>query len=298
MTVNPLALHALVVLRGTEENAWRNAVAATARAGFDMLEVPVRDPAAVPAMRLRTMLDDAGLGRVCLTALPPDADIAGGDPAAVGRGERHLNAVLDVAVTLGARYLGGVLYGTAGRHERAVPLAGRRACARALRRLADRASRHDITLGLEVVNRFETNFLTTAAAALEFADEIGAGNVGVHLDTFHMNIEESDPAGAVRSCGERLVYLHASESHRGRLGDGTVDFAAVFRAVAAMGYAGPVGFESFTASAAPRSLTASMGLWRDVWEDAPAVAAEAREFIARGLAEVRESVAPGGHTKG
>ncbi|TDE00207.1 sugar phosphate isomerase/epimerase family protein [Jiangella asiatica] len=277
--MNPLALHAMVFLRGGGPAAWERVVSATATAGFDLLEVPLRDPSAVDAPGLRTLLDDAGLGAVGLLAMPFDADVSSPDEAVAARGARLLDDALAVATSLGSPYLGGVLYGAAGRHDGPATTDDRRRSVAALRRLAGRAAAADVTIGLEVVNRYESNLINTASQALDLIDEIGADNVGVHLDTFHMNIEEADVAAAIRACGDRLVYVHASESNRGHLGRGSVDFDAVFGTLADVGYGGPVGFESFTAAAAPDALRRSMALWRDVWSDPDDLAAHARAFI-------------------
>ena len=118
-----------------------------------------------------------------------------------------------------------------------------------------------MVLGLEVVNRYETNLVNTAAQAVELIGEIGEANVKVHLDSYHMHIEEAglvhldsyhmhiEEAGlaqAVETAGSHLGYVHIGESHRGDLGTGNVDFDQLFRALAKQGYTGPITFESFS----------------------------------------------------
>ena len=75
-----------------------------------------------------------------------------------------------------------------------------------LRTVAALAADRGVTLGLEVVNRYETNVINTAAQGMALVDDIGAANVAVHLDTYHMNIEEVSMAAAVRACGSKLGY--------------------------------------------------------------------------------------------
>lgn len=288
---NPLGVHALVWRPDGTSSPWRRAVEGAAAAGFDLLEIPLRDPSAVAAAALRPQLQAAGLRPVCLLGLPFDADVSSTDPQVAGRGEHLLLAALDVTVELGASYLGGVLYSAAGKYDRPPSAAGRRSTVEVLGRLADKAAGVGVTVGLEVVNRYETNLVNTAAQALALIDEIGAANLVVHLDTYHANIEETDVAAAIRATDDRLGYLHASESNRGPLGHGSVDFPAVFSALAATGYTGPIGFEGFTAADAPPALVASMALWRDHWDDPYAVARSARHFITSGLAIARRGAA-------
>jgi L-ribulose-5-phosphate 3-epimerase UlaE len=109
-----------------------------------------------------------------------------------------------------------------------------------------RAADKGVVLGLEVVNRYETNLVNTAAQAVELIGEIGEANVKVHLDSYHMHIEEAGLAQAVETAGSHLGYVHIGESHRGDLGTGNVDFDQLFRALAKQGYTGPITFESFS----------------------------------------------------
>ena len=89
-----------------------------------------------------------------------------------------------------------------------------------------------------MVNRYETNILNTAAQGVEMCKRIGAPNVKVHLDVYHMNIEESDMASAIVETGPHLGYFHTGDSHRGYLGSGTIDLAGVFRALVRAKYGG------------------------------------------------------------
>ena len=117
-----------------------------------------------------------------------------------------------------------------------------------LQDLAKEAGNLEMTLGLEVCNRYETNVINTAADALRLADDIGADNVTIHLDTYHMNIEEDDFVRPVLLVGDRLGYVHVGESHRGYLGSGHLDFTAFFHALADINYTGPITFESFSSA--------------------------------------------------
>ena len=96
-----------------------------------------------------------------------------------------------------------------------------------------------MSLGLEICNRYETNVVNTAHDALALADDIGEDNVLIHLDTYHMNIEEDDLVRPVHEVGDRLGYVHIGENHRGYLGSGHLDLTGFFHALADIGYTGP-----------------------------------------------------------
>lgn len=278
--MNPLGVHGLVFVSGWSELESERAINAAADHGFQVIEIPLLDPAGIDPGRTRRQLERAGIDPVVWVGLDFANDVSSGDPELVARGEAHLNAALDAACDLGARMLTGVLYSALGRHSGPPTAAGRWNCIRVLRRIAERAAQSDITLGLEVVNRYEGNLINSAVQALDLIREIDAENVVVHLDSFHMNIEESDPAAAIGRCGDRLGYLHVAESHRGHLGTGTIDFGALFTALAKIGYQGTITFEAFSASAGDPSLNAKLAIWRQIWSYGDDLARHARQFMA------------------
>src|SRR3954462_13889841 len=104
---------------------------------------------------------------------------------------------------------------------------------------------------------------------------IGAPNVKVHLDVYHMNIEESDIGQAILETGDYLGYFHTGDSHRGYMGSGSMHRAGVFRAVVKSGYAGPIPFESFSPRVVGQPLEGILGIWRNLWEDSHDLAAHA-----------------------
>ncbi|WP_447644472.1 TIM barrel protein [Nocardioides zeae] len=154
-----------------------------------------------------------------------------------------------------------------------------------LRDLATEAAALDMTLGLEICNRYETNVINTAADALRLADDIGADNVTIHLDTYHMNIEEDSLDAPVRLVGERLGYVHIGENHRGYLGQGHIDFDAFFAALAEVRYTGPITFESFSSAVVSPTLSNDLAVWRNLWDDGMDLATHAREYMAAQLAK-------------
>jgi D-psicose/D-tagatose/L-ribulose 3-epimerase len=162
--------------------------------------------------------------------------------------------------------------------------AGRENALRVLGKLAESAAESGITLGLESVNRYESNLLNTVEQTRAFAEATGAANVVVHLDTYHMNIEEDDLVAAIERAGDRLGYVHIGESHRGYLGSGSIDFDRVFGALVAAGYAGPIAFESFSSAVLSEAFVTALALWRRPWEDSFDVARHAHGYIVDGMA--------------
>ena len=130
-----------------------------------------------------------------------------------------------------------------------------------LRQLAGYAARRSVVLGLEPVNRYESFLVTNLEQALRFLEAVGAENLKLHLDTFHMNIEEADPAASVRRAGPSLVNMHLSDSNRLPPGRGHTDFRGLLRALQEIDYQGalalepvPPGSDALMAAAASDSL--------------------------------------------
>jgi D-psicose/D-tagatose/L-ribulose 3-epimerase len=281
--MNAVGIHALVFAGDWSEPEATRVIEGAAAAGFDLVEIPLLDPGSVDVELTRGLLERSGLGVACSLGLPPEAELSSEDPATVARGERLLERALETAHALGAELVTGIVYGSFGHHAHAATNAGRSNAVAALERLAGRAAERGMNIGLEVVNRYESNLLNTAEQALELIEQIGADNVVVHLDSYHMNIEEADLESAIVAAGPRLGYVHVGENHRGYLGSGLVDFPRLFQALARIGYAGAITFESFSAAVVKEGLSDTLAIWRELWSDSDDLARHARRFIAEQL---------------
>ena len=151
--------------------------------------------------------------------------------------------------------------------------------------LADKAKASGITVGLEFVNRYESNLLNTSAQTVEYIREVGSDNLVVHLDSYHMNIEENDFRQPVFDAGDLLGYVHIGENHRGYLGQGHVDFAQLFGALVEAGYDGVITFESFSSKVVDEDLTTTLRIWRNMWENSMDLAVQARRYMGEEMAK-------------
>jgi D-psicose/D-tagatose/L-ribulose 3-epimerase len=274
-----IGVHGLVFTGRFDEAGLETAIAGTRAAGFDLLELPLMDPFAIDGALVRRMLDDHGVAMTSSLGLDAAHDLSSEDAAVSREGETLLERAIDVVAEAGGQHLCGVIYSAMRKYMAPATEAGRANSATALRRLGDRAAAAGVTLSLEIVNRYETNIANTARGGLRFLEEIGHENVHLHLDTYHMNIEESGMFEPVLDAGERLRYVHIGESHRGYLGTGSVDFGSFFRGLARLGYDGPIVFESFSSAVVSESLSNTLGIWRNLWQDSADLAAHANRFI-------------------
>jgi D-psicose/D-tagatose/L-ribulose 3-epimerase len=281
---NPLGVHALVFVGDTSPSSLERAIAQTRDAGFDLLELSLHDATDLDAAAAREQLAAAGLQVACSRGLAFDADISSDDRDVVARGEVLLHDSLATTHALGGAILTGALYSALGKYAAPLTATGRGNVVSVLRDLAKEAAGHGMSLGLEICNRYETNVVNTAHDALALADDIGEDNVLIHLDSYHMNIEEDDLVRPVHEVGDRLGYVHIGENHRGYLGSGHLDLTGFFHALADVGYTGPITFESFSSAVLSATLTRDLAIWRNLWDDGEDLARHAREHMAGLLA--------------
>ena len=295
--MNKLGVHALVWVGGWSHAECERAIAQTAGLGFDLIEIPALDPASIDTAFTHKMLDRYKLGTTLSLGLDASTDISSADPVKQARGEDRLMQVLAVARDIGATHVCGILYSAFQKYAEPPTAAGISGSVEVLRRVGEKAAQHGITIGLEVVNRYESNVLNTAAQAVAFARRVALPNVKVHLDTYHMNIEEADLESALIDTGAMLGYFHIGESGRGYLGAGNIDFDRVFRGLAKSGYEGPITFESFSSAVVNPQLSGILAIWRNLWEDGADLARHAKGFIASGMKAATEAHARSACTK-
>lgn len=116
---------------------------------------------------------------------------------------------------------------------------------------AEYAEKYNVNLCLECWNRYETYWLNRLEQAMDMLKDIQKDNVGVMGDLFHMNIDESDMAQAIRDCGSKLTHIHFADSNRAAPSKGHIDFLPVLKALQEIDYQGYITFELLPAGADP-----------------------------------------------
>jgi D-psicose/D-tagatose/L-ribulose 3-epimerase len=286
--MNPLGLHAMVWVGDWSRQSATTAVKNTAAAGFDLIEIPLLDPASVDTTHTQQLLTDHGLQAACSLGLSPTTDVSSEDPSVVAAGKERLTAAVDTAAALGARQLCGVLYSNLGKYAQPASPLSRQHAAETMAWLADYAAASGLPVALEVVNRYETNLVNTCTDMAQFIQETGR-DLTLHLDTYHMNIEEDGFAKPVLEHADRLGYVHIGESHRGYLGTGTIDFDSFFDALARVGYDGVITFESFSSAVVHPELSNTLGVWRNLWSDSTDLAKHAHQFMVEQLQRTQQT---------
>jgi len=241
------------------------------RLGFGAAEVPVFDPAAAPAEKARALAEKLGLELLQCSIMPPEANPISDRAGVRKKAVKQLLGYIKTAKAMGAKAIGGPLYAPVGL------LVGRprtrqewRWAVGCFKQVMPAAEDAGVTLCIEPINRFETYFINTAADAVKLCKEVGSPNLKVHLDTFHMNIEEKNSPAAIKATGKYLGHFHVSESDRGIPGSGQVDWKGCFRALRAVKYDGWCVVESF--HSAIKEIAAAASIWRELAPSCDAIA--------------------------
>lgn len=235
------------------------AVAKAASYGMDFLEIALLDPPSVDAAHSRKTLESHHMRSVCSLGLPQAVWASHNPDGAID----FLKTALDKCAAMGCEALSGVTYGGIGERTGLPPTqAELDNVASALQTAAAHAKSHGLLFGIEPVNRYETHLINTGWQAVAMVERIGADNMFVHLDTYHMNIEEKGIAQGILDAREHLKYIHLSESDRGTPGAGTVGWDEIFATLKAVGFTGGLAMESFIDM--PPEIAFGLSVWRPV----------------------------------
>ena len=279
-----VACHLNVVLADPASDLLPAALDGLAERGFRRVVLPPVDPARFDAAGVRRACEARGLTAIPIAGQSPDADVSSADPDVRAAGVAALDRMVDVALELGSDQLNGVPYGLFGRPAGAVPRDAWERSAAAIGAVAERAHERGVTVVFEVLNRYETALVNTAEQAMAYAEATGSPHVRVHLDTFHMAVEEEDVSAAVRLALPRLAFLELGQSGRGALSRGAVDVADVVRRALDDGYEGRWGVEAFSAAILPEPARAALAIWREPYRDGLHLADDAARVVRAGWA--------------
>lgn len=252
--------------------------------GFDSVEIAVEHESHIDPTFVKSQLDRHGLvcGTLC-GAFGPGRDLRGTADEQNACLD-YVHKLIDIAVVLDSPALVGPVYSAVGRAE-FVPEKERKVqwelVVKNLKRLCQYAEKKGKKIAIEPLNRFETDFINTCDQAVQMVKDVGSPALSIHLDTFHMNIEEKDPAAAIRRTGKMLGHLHACGSDRGTPGNDHIDWKSIASALKRIGYKKDVVIESFTPDVLVIAKAAS--IWRLMEPNKNDIAIKGVKFLKRVL---------------
>ena len=245
--------------------------------GYDGVEISMLGMTDERAEAISKLIIEYGLEVTCSDGLAPDKDITSDDPNIRAAGIEYLKWSIASTSKIGSRGLAGVVYAPWGIFNIANKKVRAERSAEAFAALDPTLAEHDVTLGIEAINRFETDLVNTSAEAVSMAEASGSDRVGVLLDTFHLNIEEKDITQAITNAADKLVHFHVSDNDRGVPGSGHVPWLEVRDALKSINYDKWIIAEMFVISGNPAS--ADLNIWRNIEPDAADAAKRALDFL-------------------
>lgn len=248
--------------------------------GFDLIEVALDDAALIDADLLRKSAADNGLSIGICGAFGPNRDISSDDPAIRQLGYDYIAGSIRFAEKVGSTLVSGPIYSAVGKTRLVSPeqKARERAwCVDNMRALGKVASDAGVTVGVEPLNRFETDMINLVEQAIVLIEEVDHPAYKVHIDTFHSNIEEKSIPDAIRRAGSLLGHFHACENDRGTPGTGHQDWIGIRDALRDIGYQGAVVIESFTPGAV--EIAKAAAIWRPLAPSQDELASEGAKFL-------------------
>lgn len=218
--------------------SWRDGIRMAGELGYDGVELAVRDPLEIDSKTAMRVLHDARLEVSALGTgqayLKDGLSLTHDDKGMRTRAIERLEAHIRLAGQLGTKVIVGLLRGRIVRDRSTTDAR----LEDALRRPLELADLMNVPILLEAINRYETDYLPRIEDVLEVVERLGSPVLGVLADTFHMNIEETSLAAALRRAGSRLRHVHVADSNRLAPGWGHVDFSIVVQTLQEMDYDG------------------------------------------------------------
>ncbi|WP_295018409.1 sugar phosphate isomerase/epimerase [Tabrizicola sp.] len=262
MTMEGFGVHTSMWTMHWDRAGAEKTIPAAAAYKMDFIEIALLNTAIVDAAHTRALLEKHGMRAVCSLGLP-QANWASVNPDGA---IEQLTRSLDKAAEMGAEALSGVTYGGIGQRTGLPPtMEEYDNIAKALAAAARHAKKLGIAFGIEPVNRYENHLINTGWQAKWMIEKVGADNIFIHLDTYHMNIEEKGAGNGILDARDHLRYIHLSESDRGTPGMGTCDWDEVYATLAAIGFKGGLAMESFINM--PPEVGYGLAVWRPVAEN-------------------------------
>lgn len=218
--------------------------------GFDVLEFqaqPLLEMSKDHMKELASLADDCGIELTYSLGLDRNYDVSSLDEKVRLGGVDYLKRIVECIGFMGGTLLSGVSYAGWGTPDNF--LGDKRPywenSLKSMREIIKTAEDCGVTYCVEAVNRFETCLINTAAEALAYVAEVDSPNIGVLLDTYHMNIEENNIGDAIRLVGDKLTSFHTGENNRTAPGRGHLDWDEIFGALADINYKGRIVSEPF-----------------------------------------------------
>jgi D-psicose/D-tagatose/L-ribulose 3-epimerase len=248
--------------------------------GFDILEIACENPNLLDIQTIKNVIAENRLSAIICGVFGADRNICSFDPKVRENARKYILWLIDSAAYLGSEVICGPMYSAVGKDHLEDSNSRKKEWDLAvseIREMADYAAGKGIKLALEPLNRFETDMINIVSQGIMFIHDVGRENIGFHLDTFHMHLEEKSSPEAIRLAGDKIFHFHACENDRGVPGTGQVHWQEIAPALKSVYYQGPVVIESFTSQV--KEIARAVNIWREIAPSQDAIATQGLQFL-------------------
>lgn len=254
--------------------------------GYDIIEVAVEQKEIIDWARLKELADELGLKITISGAFGPDRDISSTDAAIRQNGYQYIEDCIRIAAQMASPIFTGPVYSAVGKTRLVTDEQKKQErawCVENLLKAGQVAGDHGVIIGVEPLNRFETDMINTADQVIALVNEIDHPNIKISLDTFHSNIEEKNITAAIRRIGKDLLcHVQGNECDRGTPGTGHLDWIGINEALTEIGYEGAIVIETFGQPS--KELAKAACIWRPLANSADELASEGLAFFQKTFA--------------
>jgi len=257
-----------------------------AEMGFDGIEIPIEEPDAIDAKKVRETLVSHNLSVTTCAAMGPGRDLIIPDESVQQQTIDYLKECIDISAELGSTVFVGPLYSEIGRLWKAdskQKAEEKKLLVNHLKALSNYAEQNNMTICVEALNRFETSFLNLTSQVAEIVDQVNSDHCKILIDLFHAGIEEKSLGQAIRQAGDRLGHLQVAENDRGTPGTGQFDWQEIASTLSEIGYDGSVVIETFSPN--NEMLAKAAAIWRPLANSPDELAKNGLNVLKKLLAE-------------
>lgn len=232
-----------VVLRGSYQECIKTA----SELGYDAVELHLSNPQDVDRGKLKQDLERNHM-RLSSLGTGPAYSMYGLSLSSEAESIRekaieNIKSHIDLAKDFGAVVIIGLIKGKKGECSSEALYYER--LDRSMKECLDAAEKNGVVLVLELINRYESDFLNTIEEGIEYISRFHSEYIKLHIDSFHMNIEEADIAASILKAGNLIGHVHIADSDRWYAGHGHFDFKTMVKALNEIGYQGVLSQESY-----------------------------------------------------
>jgi len=237
------------------------------KAGYKSVEVSLLGQTPESAIKIAKLANDLNISLTCTTGLSKDEDISSSNSVVRQNGVEALKRAIDMTSIMEANLLTGVVHAawgisnSMGKDKEAKF----KNSSDSIKKISNLLIEKNIKLGIEPLNRYESDFINTVDEGIRLCELINHPNVGLLLDAYHMNIEEKNICQSIEKARSKLLHFQVAENDRGVPGSGSINWSEIFNTLKRINYKGYVSLEMFIQPEVDTSK--DLFTWRNIEDD-------------------------------